>query len=75
MSRNVVKIEDAIERKARQRQKAVRGKGRASLAELDAEVQQLYAELRTARAQRDHGARDVIVRNARIERELEKLMS
>jgi hypothetical protein len=75
MSRSVKKIENVIERKSQQRRKAMRGEGRSTVAELDADVQELYGELRVARAQSRHGARDDIVRNARIERELEKLMS
>jgi hypothetical protein len=75
MSRSVKKIENTIERKSKQRRKALRGEGRVSLKELDADIQELYGELRVARAQSNHGKRDTIVRNARIERELEKLMS
>lgn len=75
MSRSVKKIENVIERRSAQRQKAMRGEGRKTLAELDSEIGELYAELRVARARSSHGARDEIVRNARIERELEKLMS
>lgn len=75
MSRSVKKIENVIERKSQQRRKAMRGEGRVPLAELDKEMGELYGELRVARAQDRHGARDEIVRGARIERELEKLMS
>ena len=75
MSRSVTKIENAIERKSAQRRKAMRGQSRETVAEHDKGMQELYGELRTARAQSRHGERDTIVRNARIERELEKLMS
>lgn len=75
MSKSVKKIENTIERRSEQRQRAMRGEGRKSVAELDGEISELYGELRVARARSSHGERDQIVRNARIERELEKLMS
>ena len=71
----VDKIQEKIERKSRQRTRALRGEDDTPLAELEDDMRRLYDQLRVARAQSRNGHRDGIVRRARIERELEKLMS
>lgn len=75
MRSEATKIEEEIELKVEERHRAWRSGDSARSTELEGEIHSLYGELRVARAQEQNGHRDMIVRRARIERELEKLMS
>jgi hypothetical protein len=69
------RIADKIEKKSTQRRRALAGEGApGDVSRLDAELSELYEELRVARARSNYGDRDVIVKRARVDRELEKLM-
>jgi hypothetical protein len=68
-------IEAKIERAARRRQATwAAGCDPVEIAARTRELDELYSQLRVERARRDYGDRLVIVKRARVERELERLM-
>jgi hypothetical protein len=73
--KEVDKILNKLEHKSAQRRKRLAGKSDVPLDQIEADIQRLYEELRVARARVHNGHRDGIVKRARTERELEKLMS
>lgn len=72
MGPEIASLQDEIDRKSAERRTAGRGSGR--IEELDEELDGLYHRLREARAAKRHGTRDEIVKSARVERELEKII-
>jgi len=70
-------VEDRIEKVARQRreERAKAVPDLVRLRQLDAKSAELYAEKRLRDARRVHGDPKKIARRARVEQELEKLMS
>lgn len=71
--RSPEEVLDAIDEKVKER----RGLSRdlKAAARVDKELSNLYDELRQSRAAKESGDRKTIVKRARIERELEKLMT
>lgn len=73
---HIEKIQQKIERTSAQRRSVLRvGRDPLRTQELDARLEELYAELRTAKARSRNGDRGKIIKQARVERELEKLMT
>lgn len=69
------RLEEKLEKTSRQRRENLcRGRNPARTKELDERLEELRAELRTEKARSQYGDRDTIVKQARVERELEKLM-
>jgi hypothetical protein len=62
-------IDDASETRSAMQRAGVRGRAADTAKKIDG----LYAELREAKAAIRHGTREIIARQARIERELEKV--
>lgn len=73
--RSVERIEADIERVSQQRKDAWRERDSEAAAIAGADLDGLYAERRRAKAADKHGPADEIAKSARVERELEKLMS
>lgn len=72
--RTVERIEADIERVSEERRNAY-GRDADLVARLSADLDGLYAERRRAKARAEHGPAEDIAKSARVERELEKLMS
>lgn len=71
---NQTQIQTKIEKKSRQRRESLtEGRNPVRTAELDSDLEDLYAQLRTVKAQGEYGSRGKIIKQARVERELEKL--